>query len=397
MKRFLVVAPLCITACREPADGEVGYSSHAIIYGDDTRSELGNHSDPSLRLLPERSVLALLEPIYLHESTESKIAIVAPTAQEAVAICSDEPFALQSSAALCTGVLIDSDLLVTASHCVGLFAKSCERQAWAFGYSLDAEDGQVEFSRGDIYRCRRIAGSAHGAAPGDQYLDYAFVQLDRVVEDNREIVDIAKEAPAVGDPLFVVGTPLGVPAKLDDGARVIESRLEALDYFKLDADAYQGSSGSGVFNQDLSLVGILVRGQMDLSWDQTRACFVSRRIDTGSAELSERASYVASAVSALCVGGWQSKRLCAREGHCGDGHCGVEETGETCGVDCPVLAPLTLGLRQRPIERPNEGCSVGGARDGRAIYTLAGGILLLTVGARFRSRRPTPGPREGPM
>jgi hypothetical protein len=383
----MIVAPLCIAACGEPAEEEVRFSSHAIIYGDDTRTELGNHANPRLRLLSERSVLALLEPIYLQEDAESKITIVAPTVQEAFSICSDEPFALQPSAAVCTGVLIDSDLLVTASHCVGVFSKPCERQVWAFGYHLDSEDGQV--GRGDIYRCRKIADSGHGPASGDRYLDYAFVQLDRVVEDNREVVNIAKEAPAVGDPLLVVGTPLGVPAKLDDGARVIESRLETMDYFKLDADAYQGSSGSGIFNQDLSLVGVLVRGQEDLTWDQTRACHVSRRIDAGSTELSERGGYVTSAVSSLCEGGWQSKRLCAREGDCGDGHCGVEETAETCGVDCPVLAPLTLGPPQRPIERPDSGCSVGSASHDRALATVAGGISLLAFGARFRARRRT--------
>ena len=37
------------------------------------------------------------------------------------------------------------------------------------------------------------------------------------------------------DPIFVLGFPSGVPAKIDDGAQVIEPRSATLDYFKLNS------------------------------------------------------------------------------------------------------------------------------------------------------------------
>jgi V8-like Glu-specific endopeptidase len=74
----------------------------------------------------------------------------------------------------------------------------------------------------------------------------------------------------VGDELYIVGHPAGLPTKIAGGAVV---RSVKSTFFKANLDSYGGNSGSAVFNaQTNEIVGILVRGDQDFKYDQANSC-----------------------------------------------------------------------------------------------------------------------------
>ena len=100
-----------------------------------------------------------------------------------------------------------------------------------------------------------------------------------------------------------MGFPSGIPAKIEDGGIVRSRRASTLDYFTADTDTFGGNSGSGVFNDNGILVGILVRGATDYVYDGGSGCYRANRISSG-ASASEDSSYAFQAVSELCSAGY---------------------------------------------------------------------------------------------
>ncbi|MCP4151268.1 MAG: trypsin-like peptidase domain-containing protein, partial [bacterium] len=68
-----------------------------------------------------------------------------------------------------------------------------------------------------------------------------------------------------GEPVYVIGHPVGLPLKYSPGAKVSDTRAA---YFSADLDIYSCNSGSPVFNStDHTVVGIVVRGDsQDFRW-----------------------------------------------------------------------------------------------------------------------------------
>lgn len=81
---------------------------------------------------------------------------------------------------------------------------------------------------------------------------------------------MSRELPRARDRVNVVGYPAGVPAKVDGPAAVLSVRPETLDYFTLNSDTYDRSSGSAVLAENGELVGSLVRGGQDYECGQRR-------------------------------------------------------------------------------------------------------------------------------
>ena len=81
---------------------------------------------------------------------------------------------------------------------------------------------------------------------------------------------IAKAEPRVGTPLVMIGHPSGLPQKISDKAKVLAIRPNG---FTTDLDAFQGNSGSAVFNaSNGELLGILVNGNEDYRHNSSLNC-----------------------------------------------------------------------------------------------------------------------------
>ena len=219
-----------------------------VVYGEDDRVESGDYENDLFNNLAS-SVAAQIPK----ESIGTNGELLAPTLGEYFNLCSQEKFRDQLSAANCSGFLIDTDLLVTAGHCITSLS-DCEDNYWVFDYLENTT--QVETNQ--LYSCKEIVSQQLDGID----LDYAVIRLDRVVSDRAALRFRTQGTIADNTDLVVIGHPSGLPQKIAGGATVKDNQQE--NYFSANLDTFGGNSGSPVFNALTGRVeGILVRGDTD--------------------------------------------------------------------------------------------------------------------------------------
>lgn len=181
-------------------------------------------------------------------------------------LCKDQKFSdSRSLSYACSGFLVAPDLLVTAGHCMVNVGETrneqemyCGVYSWLFDYNTSV-DGKVqleEIPADRHYRCKQIIYAVNdGQAP---FRDYALVQLDRPVE-GRKPFKLSTEKLGVRTPLRMIGHPLGLPSVLSKSDRIFVNKADR-GSFITNLDAFEGNSGSGVFNAKNEIVGILIGG-----------------------------------------------------------------------------------------------------------------------------------------
>jgi V8-like Glu-specific endopeptidase len=411
---------------------ELDVSEQAIIYGEDNRLDVYAHPNATLRALTQSSVVALIPRNHFLRTTSGDSAIFTLPLKDAFEVCADERFANQPTAADCSGVLIDDDLVLTAGHCFHS-DNSCDQYSFTFDYFFQAEGRLASMGWGDIYGCRKIVHRTVSALGVRPRIDYAVIQLDRPAVGRTPVT--LRATPLVqGEPLATIGSVSGLPAKIDTGSQVLDTRVASGDYFLLDSDTFSGSSGSGVFDAQANLVGVLVRGGADYEKRADGLCqipkVVSSPVDGSAAPLAdaglvlppdgitvppvgpaapvpddasvrsaagEEATYVARAIEGLCTQGYPSARLCGGAARCGDGFCTQAESRATCPADCACgsaacgqVADVTAAsvgpviVKARP-PRSADGCIASASPAGSSAALT--GAWAAIVGLLWRSRR----------
>lgn len=172
----------------------------------------------------------------------------------------------ESGSSSCTGTLIngrfDSDkylLLLTTAHCVGT-DEEAENTEFIWNYQTDECYGQAEVGKLD-----RTYGSTLVAAGGpDRYDDYALLMLDQ-----RDVLSVTAvtqlgwnpRTPRSGEDVVNISHPNGAFQRVAFGEVSFES-WEDLSSVGFSTVKWQrgttegGSSGSGIFDDDGSLIGI---------------------------------------------------------------------------------------------------------------------------------------------
>ncbi|MCH7871425.1 MAG: proprotein convertase P-domain-containing protein, partial [Planctomycetes bacterium] len=242
------------------------------IYGNDDRRDVYDVSDPFILGLAE-SICIVLSASELVDNGDDTYTLMANRWTEigGVALCSDEPFNGQYQIGFCSGVLVGSNLVVTAGHCVD--ASDCGAGPVAFVFGFDQlgpqSDPLLVVSADNVYFCDAVIDHELGGE-----LDHSVVRLDRTVV-GRNPVSIRRDGEVTdGDPLVMIGHPVVLPKKIDDGGQVQDANVEAA-FFLANVDGYGGGSGSPVFNLATGVVeGILVRGNPDWEFG---ACVRSNR------------------------------------------------------------------------------------------------------------------------
>lgn len=328
----------------DEAPSAVEGASSAIVYGIDNRTDVYAHASADWRALVRESI-AVMVPTYALDRAGGLSASSAETLQDAFDLCSGERFATQPAVGMCSGTLIAEDLILTAGHCID--DRSCSQNAWVFDYYYEANGRLANSGREDVYRCAAV--EAHVLE--DAGVDFAIVRLDRPVSADRKPAPVrrATGALAVGSGVTLVGFPSGIPAKIAGGGRVSNARARTLDYFEANVDAFGGNSGSGVFNDNGELVGVLVRGAQDYRY--SNGCYIVNTVREETDD-GEDITYVQNALSAAC----QQNRVlsdvfchgadesepdwcgaCQNDYDCGDGFiCGEGSCTRTCNTnrDC---------------------------------------------------------------
>jgi V8-like Glu-specific endopeptidase len=349
----LALALTSVVACDLPAEHELaaGLQQAPVVYGADDRRDWWQVDDPALQQLTRQSIVALMSLSSFDRSDPENWRVTGNPLGENLNLCDGELYADQPAAAGCSGTLIGPDLVLTAGHCVG--QDSCDGTLLVFDY-FERADGVLEtISAADAYPCVEVVSWALSDG-----LDFAVLRLDRPVDDSRRPVPMRLEDTplTIGEPLTVVGFGSGIPAKIDSGGVVTDPRAGSLDYFQATLDTFGGNSGSGVFNRELELVGILVRGLTDYvrDGDCTRVNVVSEEGFTGGEDIT----YGTRAREAFCASGAESDLLCPAGASM---LCGGCTTDADCQGDLVCAAFASLGgsrICAEPCGRDNP-CDAG--------------------------------------
>ncbi|MGD2086282.1 MAG: serine protease [Candidatus Aminicenantes bacterium] len=178
-------------------------------------------------------------------------------------LCDSEPFRDQPIAAgrLCTGFLVQEDIIATAGHCVN--DKNVKDLCFVFGFKMaDDSTPVIQVPNENIYKGVEIIRSAFDRRFIGK--DWALVQLDRsVVRQN--VATLSRKDISLNQNIYVMGYPLGLPLKYAPGACVCDIHES---HFAAQLDVYSGNSGSPVFDKDRhEVIGMVVRAySRDFRW-----------------------------------------------------------------------------------------------------------------------------------
>jgi hypothetical protein len=320
-------AGLLLMAGAGTAAAQMRTSEQPVIYGSDNRQDLWQVQDEALRELMTGSAGTWVSLTSVTVSGP-QVELLGATLGDSQQLCTDEPFRDQPTPGFCSGALIGPDLVLTAGHCLN--AQSCARSLFVFGFVSDAQ-GQVRTAvpADHVFACARVVARLNGTAD-----DYAVVQLDRPATPTftPATVRTSQGLLAQGTALVMVGSPSGIPLKLDAGGRV--RRPQEGRFFTATVDAFGGNSGSGVWDAgSLELVGLLTGGETD--YVRSGGCWRAKRC--GETEcLGESVYYAHHAIQAFCRAG-TDEVLCGSAPRCGDGYCAWNEDRSACPGDCPTV------------------------------------------------------------
>ena len=281
---LVVIQILCCSAIQ--AKNIILDEQADIIYGEDDRYEVVDYPFSQF-LLKAKSVAIRISNKRLNEDRYDNSMINFPFRKLKNAIpliCPTERFVEQFSVGDCSGFLIAPNILATAGHCMNN-ASECSGNKWVF----DFKEETTQFSKNNVYACKKIL-SQKNIYNQEEVLDYALIELDRVVEDRSPLTLRTTGRVLVNTRLVVIGHPLGLPMKITDGAKVsrmndierkhiLNSWQLRINYFTANIDAYSGNSGSPVFNKKTGKVeGILVQGATDFVFNEEMQCMESLRL-----------------------------------------------------------------------------------------------------------------------
>lgn len=274
----------------------LGSARQPFINGQDDRREYYQLTDDRDRSLMEQSIVALVPDVAARPLSRGNLAAV-PTWGELNGLCPDQPFADQPSAAFCSGVLVDWDLVLTSGHCVDIVPLRNLRVV--FNYFFRDPDG-LALTRGDVYTVDEVVRARDDQNEAQERLDYGWLRLSEPVRLPHTPAAVRTRTPelALGDGILAINAGGGVPFKFDSGGRVRDLRAGLDDYFVADTDTSEGSSGGPAFNEDFALVGTLARGAPDFIQTSAGCAASDREEDPRFAR--EQFTYVARSVEGLC-------------------------------------------------------------------------------------------------
>ncbi len=304
--------------------------SHEVVYGEDGRTKVFAHPNASLRALAPAIAMKIDEDNLIFDGGDVFIDYDR-TLSEARSLCAGEAFEDQLEPGTCSGTLIDDRYILTAGHCMDS-ASDCTDKVWVLGWRYTADDELIALQDDDVYSCQRVL-----AYFDDDRVDHAIVELDRPVVGHTPVsVRIERAGLPVGTPLALVGHPNGIPMKIDSGG-VVTVNHSSFTSLRATLDAFNGNSGSGVFDHSGNLVALLRGGETD--YVDAGGCNVVNVIDPPPTDDGEGLVYAAPVIDAFCATPGVESVVC----DC-DGPCVEPPEGDRCST-AETIEPVNQTIR----------------------------------------------------
>lgn len=202
-----------------------------------------NETLPMKKLLLAAASLTVALPMMAQELADlfeaHKRSVVTIYVEEMVSTGTGDPRTFTGSMGLGSGVLVREDVVLTAAHVVG-----------------NAEEIMVQFYDGEAVRAttERI----------NRLADVALIRLEKAVPDPHLAIIGNSDETRIGEDIFVIGAPLGLPYSLSRGVvsgRHLEDKLTSdgisAEFFQTDAAINTGNSGGPMFNYKGEVIGIV--------------------------------------------------------------------------------------------------------------------------------------------
>lgn len=235
----------CGPAGEEPSKAsELKSSKGKVVAFYDTRMDVYAHPNAALVDLAIHST-----PTLMHVSAAPSPADVAASQILGLKkdLCPGERFYDDPTLGNCSGVLIDDDLVLTAGHCVGAAGTACSSNDWVFGYYRTSAATVAPMSSDDYFTCSEIVVNRK-LEPGSSFIeDYAVVRLNRSATPRFTPARVAfGNYPFLeGQPMAVIGSPSGIPLKIDSDGNM--NSIQNSYHIKADLDTFNGNSGSALY------------------------------------------------------------------------------------------------------------------------------------------------------
>jgi serine protease Do len=170
---------------------------------------------------------------------DNKRSVVTIYVAESVSTGEGDPRTYTANMGLGSGVLVTGDVVLTASHVVA-----------------NAEEIMVQFYDGETLPARTFRHAREA--------DVALIRLSQKPSKAKVAVVGNSDEARIGDEVFVVGAPLGLPYSLSRGVisgRHAEPNLyydgNLLEFFQTDAAINTGNSGGPMFNYKGEVIGVV--------------------------------------------------------------------------------------------------------------------------------------------
>lgn len=234
------------------------FSYASIFHEDDRRDffempdEIKNVSKSSIALVPKNRLIKKGNFYYPK----------AQTLKERFKTCDDTKFSDQLSLANCSGVLINSNQILTAAHCItkDMPAYAQDKYYIVFNYHYKKEEfNKLKFSEDEVFDLGQAKELYYNfdRTMFKTGIDLAIYELARKPKFPSAKINL--NAPKLSDGVHVIGYPLGVAKKLS-GDTPVTKLLPKTHAFQHELDTFSVNSGSPIFNLDNEIVGVHVRG-----------------------------------------------------------------------------------------------------------------------------------------
>lgn len=247
------------------------YAYYKSIYGKDNRKNIYEEGIDSLTKVMALKVACLIKSSSLKNRGDGTFEIISEgRLGNLLGLCESEMFTNEPVASFCSGFAISRNLFATAGHC--LDDENLNEIRIIYGFRMiDKNIPNLIIPASDIYEPTRIVKRK---LDKNTLEDFTIVEVNKEFPDHK-IVQIRKnDKVKIGEELFVIGYPSGIPLKIAADSKVLKNDNNF--FFVTNTDTFGGNSGSPVFNKNNNTVeGILVRGHDDYMLVKISNCSVT--------------------------------------------------------------------------------------------------------------------------